>query len=53
MQIMCTSTNYKFSNYSFIENAKYYGTIKKINEAIKATKAMDKTTNHGTNYEKS
>ena len=52
VQIICTNTNYKFGDYSFIENAKYCNTIEKTNTTIEATKATNKNTNHGTNYEK-
>ena len=52
VQMVCTNTKYKFDNYSFIENAKYYYTIEKLNKIIRAFKAMGKTTNCGSNHEK-
>ena len=50
---MYTNTNYKFNNPYFTKNLKYYDIIEKTNEIIKATNARGKTTNYGTNYEKS
>ena len=52
VQIIYSNTNYKFSDHSFIENAKYCNTIEKSNETIKAAKAMGKTS-CGTNNKKS
>ena len=49
---MHTNNNYKFDNYSFTENIKYYKMIEKMNEIIKATKATGKTTNCSTKDKK-
>ena len=50
---MCTNANYKFKDHSFTKNIEYYNTIEKTSKIIEATKAIDKTTNYGTNYKKS
>ena len=47
---MCTKTNYKFDNYSFIVNIEHYEMIEKTDKIVEAAKVKNKTTNHGTNY---
>ena len=52
VQIICTSANYKFNDYSFIENIEYCNTIENTNAIMEAAKAAGKTANHSTNHKK-